>query len=193
MAKAAKKKPGKITLSLDAKAVMDGISRLDRLKRHMKGRRRLQIEMNIHELNRIADPIRKAVEGVSKERAIKDPSGEPVQNFIPIRKNPDMRLDFSRYDGQWKEGEYAPGRIVMFSNAFYEAEDVTSERPPSDTWAHIGDGGNGHFLEDPVAWRKEVQEIELETHDMELYTIPASLYDEHDIDECWLEITDMGE
>lgn len=185
----AKKKPGTVKLSLDAKGIMDGISRIERLKRHLKGRRRLHMEMNLHELKRVADPVRQAVETTSLDHAVKDPTGKPVKAFVPLKKNPDMRLDFSRFAGQWKEGEYAPGHIVMFSNGFYEAEDVTSEKPPSGTWAHIGDGGNGHFLEDPDAWRKEVQEIEAETHEVELYTIPASLYDEHDIDECWLEIT----
>lgn len=182
----------KRVLSLDGEGIVTGIRRLEKIKLHTKGRRRLQMEINIHELNRILSPIRKAVDGVGEKYAVPGPDG-PMPAFVPPKDDPRRTLDWSRYAGEWKPGQYAPGSIVLYSNRFFEAEDVTEEQPTGPTWRHIGDLGRGHEIAEYGPWKKEVDEIEGETHEVELYILPASLYDACDFDDVWIEITDLGE
>lgn len=181
------------TVRLDAAEIMDiGIPRLERMKRMARGRLRLRLEMNVHELRRVTAPVTDAIETAQIAHAVKTPGGIEIPYFVP--DGHDQHLDFSRYIGAFKGGQqYAAGSIVTYADGFYEAEDVTGERPPGTTWTRIGTRGRGYFTEDPEAFRDEVDEIKSETFDVELYMISEARFDAIDFDEVWLPVVELDD
>lgn len=173
--KAAKAKASTRTqeFEFDAEEVGKAIVALEGLKKMAEGDRALDMVMNLGRLRRIQSEIQETLESKNDRFARRDRHGKPIPVFVPVEHGPEY-LDESRYDGQWQEGEYAPGRIVVYSDGFYEAEDVTDEKPPGTTWARIGHRGRNNFVDDFETYQAEVKAIQERKHTVELYMIPVA-------------------